>query len=238
MKTQVVISLFSLLIASFAFGKHLQYLPQGFCPAVVDYTYYSLCYDSEHRQASWVKYELTQELISGKQKRTNNYRQDPNVEDPVFSSDYKGSGYDRGHLLPAAAMKLNYQSMNETFFMTNMSPQVSSFNRGIWASIERRMRDLVRKHGTAHVITAPILDVGLPTIRSGVSIPKWYYKIAYFPGPQIMKAFLIENKRHSNAAYSDFLVTVDEVEALSGLDFYSSLPDMVESEMESTIVEE
>lgn len=238
MKTQVVVVLFSLLASSFALAKQTQYLPQGFCPEVVDYTYYSICYSAEHRQASWVKYELNLKLISGKQKRTNNYRQDPNIEDPVVKTDYKGSGYDRGHLLPAAAMKLNYQSMDETFFMTNMSPQVPSFNRGIWAAIERRMRSLVRKYGTAHVITAPILEAGLPTLQSGVSIPRWYYKIAYFPGPQIMKAFLIENKPYSGVLFSDFLVSVDQVEALSGFDFYSSLPDVLESEIESVITTE
>ncbi len=224
------------MFVSAAAGAQTEYLPRGHCPQIIDYTYYSICYDPQHRQASWVKHELNNESISGKQKRTNNYRFDPNLVDPVYSSDYRGSGYDRGHLLPAADMKLNYKAMNDTFYMTNMSPQVPNFNRRIWASIEMHLRNLVRVHGRAHVVTAGVLNSSLPTIASGVSVPRWYFKVAYFPESQITKAFLIENKTHANSAHpSDFLVTVDEVESLSGFDFYSELPDTLEVALESQV---
>lgn len=222
-----------------ALAQQTDHIPQGLCPEIVDYAYYSLCYDSEHRQARWVKYKLTQEMINGKQKRTNDYRQDPSIEDPVLSSDYRGSGFDRGHLLPAADMKLNHQAMSETFYMTNMSPQVPKFNRYIWASIERRVRTLVQQHGTAHVITAGILEPGLPQIQTGVSIPDYYFKVLYFPEAEIMKAFLIENRDHGKGvSYSDFLVSVDDVELLTGYDFFSGLPDPLEGSLEATLFRE
>ncbi len=220
-------------------AQQIEYIPEGFCPEVVDYTYYSLCYDSNHRQARWVKYKLTRDFVNGKQKRTNNYRMDPNIEDPVFSSDYRGSGYDRGHLLPAADMKLNYKAMSETFFMTNMSPQKPGFNRYIWASIEKQVRELVKKHGDAHVVTAGILESGLATIFSGVSIPQMYFKVLYFPEVEIMKAFLIENRTYEKGvSSSDFLVSVDEIEVLTGYDFFEELPDPVENHLEATLFRE
>ncbi len=223
-------------IASAQSGSHP---PQGYCPQVVEYTYYKICYDSHHRQARWVNYHLTRESINGKQKRTNDYRMDPNIEDPVFATDYRGSGFDRGHLLPAADMKLNYRAMSETFFMTNMSPQRPGFNRYIWASIERRVRSLVRQHGEAYVVTGGLLNPGLPMLQSGVSIPEVYFKVMYFPVANIMKAFLIENRDYGKGTYySDFLVPVDDVEDLTGYDFFSDLADSLENQLEATLFRE
>lgn len=86
-------------------------------------------------------YELTPELISGTQSRTDDFRADPLVSTGSDTlADYSGSGYDRGHLCPAADMKLNQTSMSETFFLSNMSPQGAGFNRGIWSSVEDQVR--------------------------------------------------------------------------------------------------
>ncbi len=216
-----------------AYGSQQEYWPQEFCPEVLDYTYYSVCYDPEHRQARWVKHALTLESIKSKQKRTNDYRKDPQIDDPVLSSDYRYSGFDRGHLVPAADMKLNHTAMSETFYMTNMSPQRPGFNRRIWASIEWDMRGFVFDYGTAHVVTAPILHVGLERIDSGVSVPETYYKIAYFPQEERMVAYLIDNRFVEDGEPEDFLVTVDEVEAATGMDFFSELPDVLENHLES-----
>ena len=227
-----------LLVLFFVFdakASSQEYWPQEFCPETIDYTYYSLCYDREHRQARWVSHTLTLESITAKQKRTNDYRKDPQIEDPVLSSDYRYSGFDRGHLVPAADMKLNHTAMSETFFMTNMSPQRPGFNRSIWASIEWDMRGFVFDYGTAHVVTAPVLHIGLKRIDSGVSVPETYYKIAYFPESQIMKAYLIDNQSQDDSEPEDFLVTVDEVEILTGIDFFSQLPDVLENQLESQL---
>lgn len=236
MKTRVLLGCLSFVFTSLGFAQQTEFLPQGPCTQTVNYTHYTLCYEPEFRQSSWVKYRLTQRQIYGRQRRTNDYRMDPQIKDPVMGYDYSGSGYDRGHLLPAAAMKLDYQSMSETFYMTNMSPQVGTgFNRHIWSWIERDARNLVKQYGDAHVITAPILYSGLPRIASDVSIPEWFYKIVYFPEDQQVKAFLIENKAHQDVAVDDFVVTVDELELLTGFDFFAELPDDIEESMESQL---
>ncbi len=216
-------------------GGKQEFILQDVCSEFIEHTYYTVCYDDHHRQARWVKHTLTYEQVSGKQKRTNNYRKDPYLSDPVLASDYRNSGYDRGHLVPAADMKLNRTSMSETFYMSNMSPQKPRFNQRIWAAIEWDMRGYVFDFGTAHVITGPLLHVGLERIRSGVTVPQWFYKIAYFPEESMMKAYLIENEEALGAGAGDFLVTVNEVEQMTGLDFFSELPDVLEEQLESQL---
>lgn len=236
MRKQILVVISALFVAKGAFGIQTEFIPDGDCPKMVAHSYYSLCYVPKHRQSSWVKYKLTLEMINGPAKRKNDFRADPKIEDPVMGSDFKGSGFDRGHLAPAADMKLNAEAMSESFFMTNMSPQRPGFNRRIWAHIERRMRNLVRQYGTAHVVTAGVLEDDLETIESGVTIPNYYYKVAYFPEAQIAKAFLIEHKRAPKGNYyADYLVTVDEVEEATGYDFFSDLPDKLESAVESKL---
>lgn len=212
------------------------FYPQGECTVGIEYAHYTLCYEPEHRQSSWAKHELTLEKINGSQKRTNDYRADLAIEDAVTENDYRGSGFDRGHLVPAADMKLNREMMSATFLMTNMSPQRSSFNSGVWARVESQIRKNVRAWGDAHVITAPWLTQGMDQISSGVSVPTAYYKIAYFPHANVMKAYWLENRGvSSSVSLDEFLISVDEIEVRTGFDFFSELPDDVEDSLESQI---
>ncbi len=182
-------------------------------------------------------HRLTKESIKGRQKRTNNFKKDDRIYPTVGSRDYRGSGFNRGHLAPAGDMKLNRTAMSATFYMTNMSPQRSSFNSGVWAALESGIRKQVLKRGDALVITAPILTpfTNYPRIRSGVSIPEEYYKIAYFPDEQIMLAFLIPNFSQKGKKYQTFQVTVDELERITGTDFFKELDDEVEDSLESEL---
>ncbi len=209
----------------------------NFCDYSLEYTYYSLCYSVQHRQALWAEHELTVDQIKGRQNRTNDFKADFQIKDPVSPSDFKGSGYDRGHLVPAADMKLNSKSMSDTFFMTNMTPQNSSFNSGVWNALEGHIRSEVLKLGPATVITAPVLLTtdSYDKIRSGVSVPEEYYKIAFFHDSEIIKAYLIPNRSSNGKKYSEFRITVDELEELTGLDFFSELPDDLENLLESSL---
>lgn len=230
----MVLKILSILVSWGAFAAPTTYQPVGDCDQQIKHAYYNLCYSKEHRQALWVFHKSTLENINGSQKRTNDFRRDPNVNDPVGSRDYSGSGYDRGHMVPAGDMKLNKTSMSETFFMTNISPQNPSMNRGIWGSLENRIRAWIRRgDGDAYVVTAPVLENNLSTIDSGVSIPRSFYKLIYFPDLQVMKAFLIPNLKPSDSNFYNYSVSVDEVEEITGLDFFSDLPDDIEEEMES-----
>ena len=135
---------------------------------VVKHTYYTIDYNEKHEQPNWVFYRLTIENTKGKAKRKDDFRPDPSVSTGSAElSDYKGSGYDRGHLCPAADMKQSDQAMSETFFLSNMSPQVPSFNRGIWAKLEAEVRRQIKgEDDTLYVITGPIFIGSDIRIRS------------------------------------------------------------------------
>ena len=103
-------------------------LPTSTTGQVVTHTFYTLSYSEPHEQAEWVFYELTPALVNGSTPRKDDFRPDPLVSTTSAQlSDYRGSGFDRGHLCPAGDMKINHTAMSETFFMSNMSPQVAGF---------------------------------------------------------------------------------------------------------------
>lgn len=132
---------------------------------IVKHTYYSLAYSEENEQAYWAYYQLTPEFINGGQARTDDFRADPAISTGSAAlSDYKSSGYDRGHLCPAADMKLNKTSMSETFYLSNMSPQVAGFNRGIWSSVEDQVRKWALEFYGLDVATGPIFKDNLGSI--------------------------------------------------------------------------
>ena len=103
----------------------------------------------EHEQPAWVIYRLTkQQALTKAAKRDDNFKEDPSV--PTGSAtlaDYRRSGYDRGHLAPAADMAYSRQTMEDSFFMSNMSPQRPAFNRGIWKDLEAQVRDFAISEG-------------------------------------------------------------------------------------------
>lgn len=207
--------------------------PVAHCDQTISHNYFSICYSNDHRQAVWTFHKLTKDSIKGPQSRTNDYRFDSKVNGPVGGDDYRHSGFDRGHLVPAGDMKLNRTSMSQSFFMSNMSPQNPAFNRGKWRALEVSFRDHVLNWGEAYVSTGPVLSEGLEQIASGVSIPKFYYKVAYFPGKKVMLAFIMPNERISDPI-ERFQVSVDEVEARTEIDFFTSLPDEIEERLESS----
>ena len=227
----------TVFIALFSFNLFSQeYLPKS-TGELVKHRYYTLSYNEAHEQANWVHYRLNPAFLSGSAPRTNSFRPDPLVSTKSAQlSDYKGSGYDRGHLAPAADMKYNSVAMSESFYMSNMSPQNPSFNRGIW----KRLESLVRGWGERfeiYVSTAGVLGSdNLGAIgKNRVSVPYEYYKVIYAPDKNIMIGFLLSNTKQSGSL-SSYTVSVDKIESLTGIDFFSELPDSVEEELESKTV--
>ena len=124
---------------------------------VIEHEYYVLSYSEKHEQAYWVSYLLDSSRLNGGIDRTNDFRIDPFIKTGSATlSDYKGSGYDRGHLVPAADMNFALDAMSETFYMSNMSPQVPSFNRGIWKKLESLVREWANYEGVLYIVTGPI----------------------------------------------------------------------------------
>jgi endonuclease G, mitochondrial len=225
------------LIALCSFSLFSQeYLPKS-GGEIVKHKYYTLSYNEAHEQANWVHYKLNPAFLSGSTPRTDSFKSDPLVStESATKSDYKGSGYDRGHLAPAADMKYNSLAMLESFYMSNMSPQNPSFNRGIW----KRLESLVRGWGEKfeiYVSTAGVLgsnNIGAIG-KNRVTIPSKYYKVIYAPNKNIMIGFLLSNAKQSGSLYS-YTVSVDKIESLTGIDFFSELPDNIEEELESKVV--
>lgn len=203
---------------------------------IVHHEYYSLSYVEEYEQPEWTFHMICKGCL-GKAERKNNFRVDPSIKtNSATLSDYKGSGYDRGHLVPAGDMTFNDLSMSESFYMSNMSPQAPSFNRGIWRKLESKIRDWSNEFDTTYVVTGPILNFGYSTIGSNnVAVPQLFYKVIYFKNQQKMLAFILPNEG-SKSDISDFQVTVDEVEQKTMIDFFSGLDDVLETKLESNIL--
>lgn len=202
---------------------------------IIHHTYYTLAYSEDDEQAYWVFYHLTPESINGNQSRTDDFRADPAVSTgSAVLADYSGSGYDRGHLCPAADMALNKTSMSESFFLSNMSPQAPSFNRGIWSTLESKVREWALKYDGLYVVTGPILTKKLGKIGvDEVTIPASYYKVIY-DETNGMIGLVLPNVG-SKQPLSDFVISVDSVESLTGIDFFPGLDDKTENQLEKEV---
>lgn len=198
---------------------------------------YTLSYNEPHEQAAWVAYPLTAEQIRGDEERDNVFMNDPIVKSgSAVTADYTKSGYDRGHLAPAADFRSSFQLMKETFYMSNISPQEPQFNRGIWSDLERMVRVWAQKYDKVYVVTGPVLRPRLPKIGriNQVSVPEYFYKVILYAEPPYVKgiAFLLKNEA-SEQPLSTFVVSIDEVEKLTGIDFFPRLPDEIERVVEA-----
>jgi endonuclease G, mitochondrial len=201
---------------------------------IVNHSYYILDYSEENEQSYWVFYRLTPEFILNDLERSEDFREDSLVlTGSATLADYKGSGYDRGHLCPAADMKLNETSISESFFLSNMSPQNASFNRGIWSKLESLVRDYCLVEDTLYIATGPVFKNDLGAIGTdSVTVPGYFYKAIYDPtGDKKMIAFLLPNEKRSDEL-SSFVVSVDSLELLTNIDFFAELPDEIGANLE------
>ena len=173
--------------------------------------------------------------------RTDDFRRDRAVTTGAATlADYRRSGYDRGHLAPAAGMAWSEEVMSESFYLSNMSPQDPGFNRGIWRQLEARVRDWADLHGEVFVVTGPVLESELPTIGpSGVSVPAYYYKVVVDLRPPGVEGigFILPNGS-ANQSIGRYAVSIDSVEAFTGIDFFPVVAYSVEEEIEGNILGE
>lgn len=217
-------------------GLDIPYLAKA--PEVVQHLGYSLQYAEEHEQAYWIGYQLTKKETEKRYDRTDKFLVDPLiVSGSASNADYARSGYDRGHLAPAADMGWSNQSMVESFYFSNMSPQVPSFNRGIWKRLEEQVRSWAMEYDSIYVVTGPVLTKDLPTIGpNNVSIPNYYYKVILDNAGKDQKAigFLMKNAAGSGSLEA-FAVSVDRVEKETGIDFFHQLPDEFEEKIEREV---
>lgn len=205
---------------------------------IIRHTGYSLRYNEAHEQACWVAYELTAEETRKTVERSDKFVPDPAIPTgSATSKDYEGSGYDRGHLAPAADMGWSEQAMQESFYYSNMSPQVPGFNRGIWKKLEEQVRTWATENENLYIVTGPVLKKGLKAIGPNkVSVPEHYYKVILdYTRPDVKAIGFIFPNAASADSLQRFAVTIDSVEAFTGMDFFPALNDKDEERIERTL---
>ncbi len=202
------------------------------------YKGFSLAYSEEYEQPLWVAYELTKKEVRGTISRSNNFAPDPTIKTGSATlSDYKKSGYDRGHLAPAADMKWHKKAMNECFYMSNMSPQKAEFNRGIWKDLESQVRKWAVENSALLVVTGPIFSSRPRRIgKNRVAVPNAYYKVVIdYRLPTRKGIGFIIPHNGSKKSLKSFAVSIDKVEKETGIDFFYALPDNDENSLEKKI---
>lgn len=195
---------------------------------------YSFSYSEEHEQSEWVAYFLDKKDI-----KLVNYDRPYFQQDPLVASksadwrNYKNSGYDKGHLCPAGDRKATYSSFEETFFTSNISPQEHNFNSGVWNRLEEKTRYWANKNNGLYVVTGGVLSDDLKTIgKEKVAVPNYFYKVLLSKDGSKMIGFLVPHI-NSNKALYEFVVPVDSIEKMTGIDFYPNLNDKIEKQLES-----
>jgi endonuclease G len=211
------------------------YLPISTTNQIIKHRYYTLSYNEKYEQAEWVAYELR--ILSGKR---NHFKRPFFIEDPKVttrSADwkcYKDSGYDKGHLCPAGDMTFDKEGYDDTFYTSNISPQLHDFNDGVWNRLEEKVRYWSVKYDGVYVVTGGVLSSLLPTIgKDKVAVPDYFYKIIFnnSKGNYKMIAFLIPNAKSDKPLYS-FVVSVDVIEKMTGIDFFPKMEDTIENKLE------
>ncbi len=220
---------------------------------VINHLAYSLVYSEKNEEAKWVAHIILPDIINGVAGRSNDFRPDPliktgsAVEQDYFLKTlkpgtkdkytYDGFGYDRGHLAPSADFRWSKEALSESYFYSNMTPQLDDFNRKKWADLEGLLRGYIydHPHTQLYIVTGPFLEDSMAVIERGVnkvSIPKYFFKVALDLKNKKAIGFIMPNidMKYPVASYA---VTIDSVEKKTGIDFFYQLEDELEDELES-----
>lgn len=218
------------------FPKEL--LPSSTTGEIVNHEYFTLSYNEPYEQAEWVAYTLDKSHLTYDDRKRPYF-----IEDPYVSSksadwrNYKGSGYDRGHLVPAGDRRFSLQAYNETFYTSNISPQDREFNGGVWNDLEQQTRRWAKKYGVLYIFTGGVLESGLKEIgQEDVDVPDVFYKIIARKNEDKVYSisFMIPNKPQFTSL-RDFVVSIDDIEKETGIDFFSELPEKQQNAFEGSI---
>ena len=213
-------------------------MPKGKQGQVIQRTGYTLAYDKKTKTPQWVAWELTKEETKGNHERTDKFLPDPNVEGAkVVTTDYTGSGYDRGHMAPAGDMKWSKKAMEESFYMSNICPQIHHLNTGDWNELEANTRKWARRYGSVYVTCGPIYNGSRRTQYIGknrVKVPDAFFKVILIQSPKKTCAlgFFFENEA-GQRPLNEYLVSIDYLEQTTGIDFFPALPDELENTLEA-----
>jgi len=189
---------------------------------------FTLSYVEKYELPEFVAYRLTVDMMNQKKfPRDQDFDPDPAIkENSAHYHDYKNSGYRRGHLVPSADMAWDKQSMNATFLLSNVAPMREEFNDGPWLELEHNVRDWSRKYKNIMVVAGPVFRDSLSTIGSNdVLVPRYYYKAVFkveVKRPEVI-GFLFDQTLSNNARLENFIVPIDSIEKVTGLDLFSNM---------------
>ena len=202
---------------------------------IVDYTGFTVSFNESLRIPNYVTYELTASETDGEETRMRKFLQDPNVAGCPEHKDYTNSGYDRGHMAPAADMKWSKDAMRDCFYLTNICPQNQKLNREAWQALEEKTRAWAVRDGKLIVIVGPIVSNHPQRLASGIAIPEGFFKVLLATNVEPMRAIAFIYKHQSGQKnMSQQAVSIDSVEEITGLDCFSSLPDEKETPLEKS----
>ena len=211
-----------------------------------------IAFNPNHNVSDWVAFEITRtKLLNPKVDRKDRFHPDPNVPEghQIVKNDYRNTGYDRGHLAPAAAMKWSKEAMDDSFFMSNIAPQVGrGFNRHIWKDLEQKMRQWSCERDRLYITTGPLYeDESIESIKYDrnddgeddngilVDVPSHFFKFALDPNRMEAIAFILENRELKREDLPKYLTSIDEIERRTNLDFLSGIWDRSEEVIESYV---
>lgn len=203
---------------------------------LVSYQGMDISFNPDAHEPNWVAWELTDKETTGTESRSNKFYSDPDVKGCAETYDYSYSGYDRGHMAPAGDMKWSAEAMNSSFSMANICPQAKSLNTGAWKRLEEKCRKWAADDGSLVIICGPVLtDDPIERIgETGVAVPRRFFKVILAPKVKPIRgiAFIMPNDKVPGGMQAA-AVSIDEVERVTGHDFFASLPDDIENAVES-----
>ncbi len=213
-------------------------IPNGLKSIEKEYEGFEVSFNPDNKTPNYVVWTLQGLETEGASARSNKFWTDRELEGCADTKDYSYSGYDRGHMCPAGEQKWSDEAMHHSFVMANICPQSHELNTGAWKTLEDKERIWAKRDSAIVIVAGPIYDTSdKKTIGNNrVRVPSAFFKVLLAPYAQPMRSigFVYPNmKCEGNMA--SYAVTVDEVEKITGLDFFSVLPDDIEDDIESTM---
>ena len=197
---------------------------------------YTVSYNVDNKIPNWVAWHLTSEHVDGKYKRTGGYQEDTDVPKPrATKEDYDSTRWSHGHMCPAADNKWDKRAMTESNLLTNICPQDRSLNSGLWNKIEQDCRKWAKKFGDVYIVCGPVLLNREHEIigENKIVVPEAFFKVILCLNPKPKAIGYIVKNNEGTKKKDQYVNTVDEVERITGIDFFPALPDDIENELEA-----
>lgn len=212
-------------------------VPDSVPSRIKDYEGFRVSFNKDNHTANWVAWELLGTETDGPESRSNTFWQDEDIEGCPTTDDYRRSGYDRGHLCPAADQKWSAQAMTDCFSMANMTPQDHALNSGAWKTLESKERLWAQRDSAILIVAGPVYTAS-DTERigaNGVRVPGAFFKVLAAPYSDQPRgiAFVYPNMT-APGNMENYVMTIRDVEKMTGFDFFHSLPEELENEIETT----